>query len=97
MICSNKCKSLDITIIFVYGLQVPADTVVNATLCIISYHTRAQSGLIYHIGSSMRNPLEIVELLHTMFRYFTEMVYRCKGRGNQGEPADCASNNGQLL
>ncbi|RLM87265.1 hypothetical protein C2845_PM04G19070 [Panicum miliaceum] len=51
---------------------VPADTVVNATFCIISYHTRAQSGLIYHIGSSMRNPLEIVELLHTMFRYFTE-------------------------
>ena len=75
MICSSKCTSLDIIIIFVYGLQVPADNVDNAMLCIISYHPRGQLGLIYHIDSSMRNPLEIGELLHTMFRYLMEKPF----------------------
>ncbi|KAL6844828.1 hypothetical protein ACP4OV_025487 [Aristida adscensionis] len=54
---------------------VPADIVVNAMLCIISCHPQESSDFIYHIGSSMRNPLRIGELLHAMYRYFTEKPF----------------------
>ncbi|CAN6174690.1 unnamed protein product [Urochloa humidicola] len=60
---------------------IPADTVVNAMLCIIGYHPQGPSGFIYHIGSSMRNPLKIGELMHIMFRYFSKKPFV----GAQGE------------
>jgi fatty acyl-CoA reductase len=71
-----------INIIFVDGLQVPADSVVNGMLCVISYHPRSQLGLIYHIGSSMRNPLKIGELIRIMFRYFSDKPF--VGSGGEG-------------
>lgn len=58
-----------------YTLQVPADIVVNAMLCIISCHPQGPLDLIYHIGSSMRNPLKIGDLVHAMFRYFLEKPF----------------------
>ncbi|XP_066390418.1 fatty acyl-CoA reductase 1-like isoform X3 [Miscanthus floridulus] len=54
---------------------VPADIVVNAMLCIISCHPQGPLDLIYHIGSSMRNPLKIGDLVHAMFRYFLERPF----------------------
>ncbi|KAF8781065.1 hypothetical protein HU200_001037 [Digitaria exilis] len=54
---------------------VPADIVVNAMLCVISYHPRDHSCLIYHIGSSIRNPLEIGDLIQIMFRYFSKKPF----------------------
>ncbi|WVZ65313.1 hypothetical protein U9M48_014698 [Paspalum notatum var. saurae] len=56
-----------------YGLliMVPADSVVNAISC----HRQGPLDLIYHIGSSMRNPLKIGELVHVMFRYFSEKPF----------------------
>uniref|UniRef100_A0A0D9XJ00 Fatty acyl-CoA reductase n=1 Tax=Leersia perrieri TaxID=77586 RepID=A0A0D9XJ00_9ORYZ len=38
---------------------VPADIVVNAMLCIISYHPQGTTDFIYQIGSSVANPLKI--------------------------------------
>ncbi|KAJ1290085.1 hypothetical protein BS78_02G215600 [Paspalum vaginatum] len=54
---------------------VPADIVVNAMLCIVSCHRQGPLDLIYHIGSSTRNPLKIGELVHAMFRYFLEKPF----------------------
>jgi len=54
---------------------VPADIVVNAMLCIVSCHPQGPSDMIYHIGSSMRNPLKISELIHLICRYFSEKPY----------------------
>ena len=44
-------------------------------LCIISCHPQGPLDLIYHIGSSMRNPLKIGDLVHAMFRYFLERPF----------------------
>ncbi|CAL5063874.1 unnamed protein product [Urochloa decumbens] len=54
---------------------VPADIVVNAMLCIVSCHPQGSLDMIYHIGSSTRNPLKISELIHLMCRYFTKKPY----------------------
>lgn len=50
---------------------VPADIVVNAMLCVINCHPRGSLDFIYQIGSSMRNPLKIGELVRVMYRYFS--------------------------
>ncbi|CAN6196320.1 unnamed protein product [Urochloa humidicola] len=60
---------------------VPADIVVNAMLCIVSCHSHGSSDMIYHIGSSTRNPFKIHELINLMFRYFSEKPYT-NGEGN---------------
>ncbi|XP_062199922.1 fatty acyl-CoA reductase 1-like isoform X1 [Phragmites australis] len=54
---------------------VPADIVVNAMLCIIGCQPQQSLDLIYQIGSSMRNPLKIGELVHAMYRYFSEKPF----------------------
>uniref|UniRef100_A0A0A9A7A2 Fatty acyl-CoA reductase n=1 Tax=Arundo donax TaxID=35708 RepID=A0A0A9A7A2_ARUDO len=50
---------------------VPADIVVNAMLLIVSRHPQGLD-LIYHIGSSVRNPFKIGDLVRVMWRYFAE-------------------------
>ncbi|CAL5081925.1 unnamed protein product [Urochloa decumbens] len=62
-------------------VRVPADIVVNAMLCIVSCHPQGSSDMIYHIGSSTRNPFKIHELIHVMCRYFSEKPYT-NGKGD---------------
>uniref|UniRef100_A0A0A9ETG6 Fatty acyl-CoA reductase C-terminal domain-containing protein n=1 Tax=Arundo donax TaxID=35708 RepID=A0A0A9ETG6_ARUDO len=50
-------------------------------LCIISCYPQGSSDWIYQIGSSMRNPLKIGELLNAMYRYFSEKPFM----GAEGE------------
>ena len=51
--------------------QIPADMVVNAILVAMVAHANHPNDTIYHIGSSVRNPLRNGNLQDYGFRYFT--------------------------
>ena len=54
-------------------MQIPADMVVNAMIVAIIAHASHQpSEAIYHVGSSMRNPLKYCHLQDYGFRYFSK-------------------------
>ncbi|KAK7261225.1 hypothetical protein RIF29_27530 [Crotalaria pallida] len=50
---------------------IPADLVVNAILVAMVAHANQASDVIYHVGSSVRNPLTYLNLQDYGFRYFT--------------------------
>ncbi|KAF0908514.1 hypothetical protein E2562_025874 [Oryza meyeriana var. granulata] len=54
---------------------VPADIVVNAMLCIISYHPQGTTNFIYQIGSSMSNPIKLGEMANATYKYFLEKPF----------------------
>uniref|UniRef100_A0A0D9XJ02 Fatty acyl-CoA reductase n=1 Tax=Leersia perrieri TaxID=77586 RepID=A0A0D9XJ02_9ORYZ len=54
---------------------VPADIVVNAMLCIISYHPQGTTDFIYQIGSSVANPLKIGKMGDLTYKYFSEKPF----------------------
>jgi fatty acyl-CoA reductase len=56
-------------------LQVPADIVVNAMLCIISYHPQGTADFIYQIGSSMSNPIKLGQMSQTTYKYFSQIPF----------------------
>ncbi|KAF3455096.1 hypothetical protein FNV43_RR05544 [Rhamnella rubrinervis] len=53
---------------------IPADMVVNAMMVAMVSHAKDKkgSGIIYHVGSSMRNPINITMLRNFTFKYFVE-------------------------
>ncbi|KAL8130096.1 hypothetical protein V2J09_019251 [Rumex salicifolius] len=52
-------------------VQIPGDMVVNATLVAMVAHATQQGETgIYHVGSSVRNPLYIADFQNTIYRYF---------------------------
>ncbi|KAF4379829.1 hypothetical protein F8388_023846 [Cannabis sativa] len=51
---------------------IPADMVVNAVFMAIQAQDKKDSGIIYQVGSSMRNPINISQIYNSSFRYFTE-------------------------
>lgn len=51
--------------------QIPADMVVNAILATMVAHANQSSDIIYHVGSSVRNPIRYHNLKDYTFRYFT--------------------------
>lgn len=57
------------------SLQVPADIVVNAMLCIISYHPQGTADFIYQIGSSMSNPIKLGQMSQTTYKYFSQIPF----------------------
>ena len=59
-------------------LQIPADMVVNAMLVAMVAHANEADGIIYHVGSSMRNPVRYSNLRDYSFRYFTSKPLRNK-------------------
>ncbi|RZB83829.1 Alcohol-forming fatty acyl-CoA reductase isoform C [Glycine soja] len=50
---------------------VPADMVVNAMLVAMVAHANQPSDIIYHVGSSLRNPLTYLNLQDYGLKYFT--------------------------
>uniref|UniRef100_A0A0E0HAC4 Fatty acyl-CoA reductase n=1 Tax=Oryza nivara TaxID=4536 RepID=A0A0E0HAC4_ORYNI len=54
---------------------VPADIVVNAMLCIISYHPQGTADFIYQIGSSMSNPIKLGQMSQTTYKYFSQIPF----------------------
>ncbi|THU48430.1 hypothetical protein C4D60_Mb09t26160 [Musa balbisiana] len=51
-------------------MQVPGDMVVNAMMATMAAHSKQQAEFIYHMGSSVRNPVTYATLEHCHFRYF---------------------------
>ncbi|RWW01847.1 hypothetical protein GW17_00035097 [Ensete ventricosum] len=49
---------------------VPGDMVVNAMMATMASHAKQQAEFIYHMGSSVRNPVSYATLEHCGFRYF---------------------------
>ncbi|XP_062086573.1 probable fatty acyl-CoA reductase 4 [Humulus lupulus] len=52
--------------------MIPADMVVNAIIMAIQAHEKKFSGIIYQVGSSMRNPINMSRIYNLTFRYFTK-------------------------
>ncbi|CAD5169305.1 unnamed protein product [Musa acuminata subsp. malaccensis] len=50
--------------------MVPGDMVVNAMMATMAAHSKQQAEFIYHMGSSVRNPVTYATLEHCHFRYF---------------------------
>lgn len=51
--------------------QIPADMVVNAIIVAMMAHANQPSDIIYHVGSSVRNPIQYYKLRDYITRYFT--------------------------
>ena len=51
--------------------QIPADIVVNAMLVAMMAHANQPSDIIYHVGSSVSNPIRYLNLVDYSLRYFT--------------------------
>ncbi|URE32455.1 fatty acyl-CoA reductase [Musa troglodytarum] len=49
---------------------VPGDMVVNAMMATMAAHSGQQAELVYHMSSSVRNPVTYATLEHCGFRYF---------------------------
>lgn len=53
------------------GKQIPADMVVNAMLVAMVAHANQPCDIIYHVGSSVANPIKYLNLKDYGFKYFT--------------------------
>ncbi|GMY15843.1 alcohol-forming fatty acyl-CoA reductase-like [Fagus crenata] len=51
---------------------IPADMVVNAMIMAMVARANKSSRIIFHVGSSLRNPMKLSSLRYFMFQYFTE-------------------------
>ncbi|KAK1288874.1 hypothetical protein QJS10_CPB19g00363 [Acorus calamus] len=51
---------------------VPGDMVANAMMAVAAAHGNHQTETIYHVGTSVSNPVNYAVLLDSGFRYFTE-------------------------
>jgi len=51
---------------------IPGDMVVNAMIAAIVMHSGEDAEMIYHISSSMRNPVRFVTFEQCLYRYFKE-------------------------
>lgn len=53
-------------------MQIPADLVVNAMIVAMVAHANQPCDIIYHVGSSVRNPVRNSILQEMGFRYFSQ-------------------------
>ncbi|XP_022753766.1 alcohol-forming fatty acyl-CoA reductase-like [Durio zibethinus] len=51
---------------------IPADMVINAMIVAMMAHTNQSCEIVYHIGSSLRNPLKFLNVNDYSFRYFVK-------------------------
>ncbi|KAI4313490.1 hypothetical protein L6164_026468 [Bauhinia variegata] len=58
----------------------PADMVVNAIIVAMVANASKCSNNIYHVGSSMRNPIKYMNIADYGYKYFTEMPWMDKNR-----------------
>lgn len=52
-------------------MQIPADMVVNAMMVAMVTHANKPGDKIYHVGSSIGNPIRYQNLKEYTFKYFT--------------------------
>ncbi|KAI4313524.1 hypothetical protein L6164_026498 [Bauhinia variegata] len=57
---------------------IPADMVVNAIIVAMVANASKCSNNIYHVGSSMRNPLKYINILDYFYKYFTKVPWMDK-------------------
>lgn len=53
-------------------MQIPADMVVNAMIAAMVAHANQPNETIYHLGSSVSNPVELSELQDYGYGYFSK-------------------------
>ncbi|KAK7849067.1 alcohol-forming fatty acyl-CoA reductase-like [Quercus suber] len=51
---------------------IPADMVVNSIIMAMVTHANKSSQIIFHVGSSLRNPMKLTSLSNFTSRYFTQ-------------------------
>ncbi|PRQ34452.1 putative oxidoreductase [Rosa chinensis] len=76
--CKGKLTRLLIdpmTIGDMVSLSIPVDMVVNSIIVAIVVNANKSSGIIYHVGSSLRNPIKFYDILSFMFKYFTKFPW----------------------
>ena len=60
-------------------MQIPADMVVNVVISAMVVNAKANQysadPIIYHVGSSMRNPIKISDLHEFLYTYFNKHPY----------------------
>ncbi|KAL3580902.1 hypothetical protein D5086_018737, partial [Populus alba] len=61
---------------------IPADMVVNAIIVAMVARAKQHSEIIYHLGSSFRNPVTVSNLHDFIFRYFSEHPWINKEGGS---------------
>lgn len=60
-------------------MQIPADMVVNCMMtAIVACSNQAPKNFIYHVSSSLRNPLRIADVRDYCYRYFIKFPYKNK-------------------
>lgn len=52
-------------------MQIPADMVANSMIVAMVAHANESSQIIFHVGSSLRNPMKLCTLKELIFKYFT--------------------------
>ncbi|KAM5583282.1 alcohol-forming fatty acyl-CoA reductase-like [Rosa sericea] len=52
--------------------MIPVDMVVNSIIAAIVVNANKSSGIIYHMGSSLRNPIKFYDIRSFAFKYFTK-------------------------
>ena len=60
-------------------MQIPADMVINCMMtAIVACSNQAPKNFVYHISSSLRNPLKIADVIDYCYRYFIKFAYKNK-------------------
>ncbi|WJX73683.1 alcohol-forming fatty acyl-CoA reductase [Trifolium repens] len=67
---------------------IPADMVVNAMLVAMVAHANQPGDVVYHVGSSVRNPVTYLNLQDYGFNYFTENIIGNELIGPNGKGLD---------
>ena len=73
-------------------MQIPADMVVNVVISAMVANAKANQysadPIIYHVGSSMRNPIKISDFREFVYTYFTIHPYM-DNNGNKVRVSNC--------
>ncbi|KAH0996837.1 hypothetical protein GBA52_020701 [Prunus armeniaca] len=69
--CKGKLTCLLVDPMSVFDM-VPVDMVVNSITVAMVANANKSSSIIYHVGSSLRNPINFLNIHSFMFRYFTK-------------------------
>ncbi|XP_062015477.1 fatty acyl-CoA reductase 3-like [Rosa rugosa] len=63
------CLLVDPMIVFD---MIPVDMVVNSIIAAMAVNANKYSGIIYHVGTSLRNPIKFCDIYDIVFKYCTE-------------------------
>uniref|UniRef100_A0A7N2MTN6 Fatty acyl-CoA reductase n=1 Tax=Quercus lobata TaxID=97700 RepID=A0A7N2MTN6_QUELO len=69
---AKKCIKLKVLVHVSTVMQIPADMVVNSMIMAMVAHANKSSQIIFHVCSSMRNPMKLSGLSDFISLYFTQ-------------------------